>query len=106
MAVLAARIKQLPRGTQKVVAELSGLRAETITRWKKGQGNPNLAELEAFADALEVSLLYLLDPGRQEAPKLPPTAAAERRLEKLLRDGERLVVALPKALDEVRSRKQ
>jgi transcriptional regulator with XRE-family HTH domain len=104
MAVLSKRVKMLPRGTQKVVAELAGLSAETITRWKGGHGNPRLGDLEAFADVLGVSVAYLVDAARVEAPKIPPTSADGRRLERLVRDGERIEAELPKALDAVRGR--
>jgi len=93
MSVLARRLKDtLPWGSQKRIAELAGLTAETVTRWKKGQGNPRLSELEAFAAALEVSLCWLVDDGAPaEKPALPPTSAEERRIERYLREGERIL---------------
>lgn len=106
MRVLAARIKGLPRGSQRVLAELAGLRAETITRWKGGQGNPKLGELEAFADALEVSVSYLIDAERDETPKIPPTGADERKLDRLLRDGERVRAELLPLLESARGRRR
>src|SRR5215471_11057225 len=47
---------------QKTIAELAGLAPETITRWKKGQQDPNptLTELEALAGALGVDAIDLI----------------------------------------------
>jgi len=107
MGVLAGRVRGLPRGTQARVAELAGLRAETITRWKGGKGNPRLTELEALAASLDVSIAWLItEDGPDETPTLPPTPAAERKLERLVRDGEKVQAALPAALDAVRSQKR
>jgi transcriptional regulator with XRE-family HTH domain len=107
MEILAARVRGLPRGTQARVAELAGLRAETITRWKGGRGNPRLTDLEAFAASLDVSVAWLItDDGPEQTPTLPPTPAAERKLERLVRDGEKVQAALPAALDAVRGRKR
>ena len=104
--MLAARVRDLPRGTQARIAELAGLRAETITRWKKGQGNPKLSELEAFAAAMGVSIRWLVTmDGPDEKPRLPPTFVEERKIERLLRDGERLQQELPSALATLRSKR-
>ncbi len=101
-AVLAARCRVLPRGTQRLVAELAGLSAETVTRWKKGTGNPRLDELEAFAYALKVSVVYLISDEREETPIYPPTTAEERRLAGLVDRGERLGAELEEALRKLR----
>ncbi len=104
--VLAARVRALPRGTQKRVAELAGLRAETITRWKKGRGNPKLSELEAFAAAMDVSIRWLVTTdGPEESPKLPPTSLEERKIERLLREAERVQRELPSAVAALRSKR-
>ena len=107
MSVLAGRVRALPRGTQARVAELAGLRAESVSRWKMGAGNPRLTELEAFAASLGVSLAWLVTADApDEVPTLPPTPAAERKLDRLVRDAERLRAELPAALAAVRGPKR
>jgi transcriptional regulator with XRE-family HTH domain len=89
-----------------VIAELSGLREETLVRWKKGNGNPRISELEALAEALRVSVVYLISDERpDEHPTYPPTAADSRNVERLLREGERLAADLSAAVTRLRPKK-
>lgn len=104
-SILAERCRSLPRGSQRVLAELAGLSAETITRWKKGTGNPRLGELEAFALALKVSVVYLISDERQESPTYPIPAAAERRAERLVERAERASAAAAEAARELKRRR-
>ncbi len=90
MAVIAKRLKDLQgkteRGWQRRVAELAGVTAETVTRWKGGQGNPKLSELEGLADALGVSVCYLIEPTARGQPVLPEKLAVERERAALERE--------------------
>ncbi len=105
-AVLAARVRGLPRGTQVRLAHLAGLTQETVSRWKKGTGNPRLSQLETFAEAMGVSVRWLITmDGPDEKPRLPATTAEERKAERLIRDGERIERELRPALDRLRSRR-
>jgi transcriptional regulator with XRE-family HTH domain len=78
--VLASRLQALPRGTQKRLAELAKLSEQTLSRWRRGNGNPNLRQLEALASAMSVSLNYLLFKDSTEQPALPSPAPDARRL--------------------------
>lgn len=54
--------------TQKQLAEQLHLSDRTISRWERGVGFPDISLLEPLADALEVSVLELLQGERMEAP--------------------------------------
>jgi transcriptional regulator with XRE-family HTH domain len=75
MAVLAGRLQKVKarRGWQAKVAVRAGVSAETVTRWKAGDGNPKLSELEALADALGVSVCYLISADAAEETPRPLT---------------------------------
>jgi transcriptional regulator with XRE-family HTH domain len=90
MRVLRERLEALPHGTQQVLAELAGLNVATLSRWKHG-GLPKLPQLEALADAMGVSICYLLCEGSSEQPKLPavPAASPQARVERLIRRARR-----------------
>jgi transcriptional regulator with XRE-family HTH domain len=109
MRVLALRLRELKlhRGDQRRLAELAGLRSESLSRWKKGQGNPRLSELEALADAMGVSIVYLVSPESAEVPTpgLSGDHAAER-VERLLRRAERVARELTAATAAAREPKE
>jgi transcriptional regulator with XRE-family HTH domain len=107
MAVFASRLRGLPHGTRGRVAELTGVAPDTMSRWRQGLGTPNLAELEALAETLGVSIAWLIsDRTEDEVPRLPPSPVEKRNLEQLVRDAERILATLPSALDAVRSQKR
>jgi len=55
---------------------------------------------------LEVSVSYLIDAERDETPKIPPTGADERKLDRLLRAGERVRAELLPLLESARGRRR
>lgn len=54
--------------TQKQLAEQLHLSDRTISRWERGVGFPDISLLEPLADALELSVLELLQGERTAAP--------------------------------------
>lgn len=109
MRVLASRLSGLPRGAQRRLAELAGLSPETVSRWKSGRGNPRLAELEALADAMGVSVAHLVSSESEEQPTLPGVAIsgerASARVERLLVRAERVARELTAATALAREKK-
>lgn len=75
MRVLSSRLRELKlqRGGQRRLAELAGVAPNTLIQWRKGRGNPRLSELEALADAMRVSIVYLVK--RRERRDSYPTRA-------------------------------
>jgi transcriptional regulator with XRE-family HTH domain len=110
MRVLASRLRALPHGAQKRLAELAGLSEETLSRWRTMKGNPRLTELEALADAMAVSVGYLLLEDSKESPVLPSVepsaAAADARVDLLLRRAERAAQELKDAVRLAEDRKR
>lgn len=105
MRVLMQRLAALPRGTQKRLAELAGLNEATLSRWKSGVP-PRLQQLEALAEAMGVSICYLLDDNSKEVPKLPSVepAADAAKIARLVRRAEDAQQELAAALDALRKK--
>jgi transcriptional regulator with XRE-family HTH domain len=105
MRVLSSRLRELrlQRGGQRRLADLAGLTQETLIRWRKGKGNPRLSELESLADALGVSVVYLVSVESSEVPTLPGAqpdgARLAERIERLRRRAEKTSHELSAALE-------
>lgn len=70
------RFLRLERGwSQERLAEESGLSRDAISRIERGDRQPSLETLQRIADALEVSLSSLVDPGKPS----PADAGARRK---------------------------
>lgn len=110
MRVLSQRLRELKlhRGGQRRLAELAGIAQNTLIKWRKGGGNPRLSELEQLAEALGVSVVYLISTESAETPTVPaapPSEADAARVERLLRKAERTAQDLAAAVAAVRSAK-
>jgi len=68
------------------LAQLTGLHASRMSLWKKGQGLPDLHQVQRIADAIQVPVEYLTR--EDDAPAAPPVQSVE---EKLLLDASRKV---------------
>lgn len=64
-AFIAERRKQLGL-TQVLLAEQLHVTDKAVSRWERGVGLPDIGNLEALADALDVSLVELLQAQRKE----------------------------------------
>jgi len=108
MRVLASRLRalRLRRGDQRRLAELAGVSSNTLIKWRKGLGNPRLSELEALADAMGVSVVYLVNPESAEQPRLFDAGdeANQQRVERLLRRAEKVARELTEAVEHQKRR--
>lgn len=64
-ALIAARRKELGL-TQKELAEQLHISDRTVSKWERGAGFPDVSLLEPLADALDLSILDLVQGERQE----------------------------------------
>ena len=64
-ALIAARRKELGL-TQKELSELLHISDRTVSKWERGAGFPDVSLLEPLADALDLSILDLIQGEQQE----------------------------------------
>jgi transcriptional regulator with XRE-family HTH domain len=113
MRVLASRLRELKlkRGDQRRLAELAGVTQNSLIKWRKGLGNPRLSELESLAEAMRVSIVYLVSSTSAETPTLPGDVVPNddrpaARVERLLRRAERVSRELSAATAAARDAKR
>ena len=75
-----------PKMTWSRLAQMTGEHASRMSLWKKGQGLPDLHQVQRIADAIQVPVEYLTR--EDDAPAAPPVQSVE---EKLLLDASRKV---------------
>lgn len=74
--------------SQSELAGLSGLQPSAVSHFETGRRSPSFDNLRRLADALDVTIDYLL--GRVEDPSDKSKTAAGPTVDKLFRDAEQL----------------
>ena len=88
------RARKLRNVTQTQLAELSGVSSTAIAHWETGTRDPKGSSLQKLADALGVSVDYLVmrsdDPTPIEVPESPRVLFIEEVMRMSDRDFERI----------------
>ena len=83
--IFIAELRKEKGLTQQQLADQLNLSNKTISKWESGNGSPDLSNLEALAQALEVTTDELLQgerrpPVPQQKPGLTPAQKKERAI--------------------------
>ena len=76
MATTAERIKQLRKKkgiSQSELAELIGVKNNTVSTWERGTRKPDFEALNLLSDYFEVSFEYILGSSDKEEARVKPT---------------------------------
>ena len=76
MATTAERIKQLRKKkgiSQSELAELIGVKTNTVSTWERGTRKPDFEALNLLSDYFEVSFEYILGSSDKEKARVKPT---------------------------------
>ena len=76
MAITAERIKQLRKKkgiSQSELAELIGVKNNTVSTWERGTRKPDFEALNLLSDYFEVSFEYILGSSDKEEARVKPT---------------------------------
>ena len=76
MATTAERIKQLRKKkgiSQSELAELIGVKTNTVSTWERGTRKPDFEALNLLSDYFEVSFEYILGSSDKEEARVKPT---------------------------------
>ena len=76
MAITAERIKQLRKKkgvSQAELAELIGVKTNTVSTWERGTRKPDFEALNLLSDYFEVSFEYILGSSDKEEARVKPT---------------------------------
>ena len=76
MATTAERIKQLRKKkgiSQSELAELIGVKNNTVSTWERGTRKPDFEALNLLSDYFEVSFEYILGSSDKEEGRVKPT---------------------------------
>ena len=76
MATTADRIKQLRKKkgiSQSELAELIGVKNNTVSTWERGTRKPDFEALNLLSDYFEVSFEYILGSSDKEEARVKPT---------------------------------
>ena len=92
--------------SQTELAEKTGLQPSAISHFELGRRSPSFENLRILADALSVTIDYLL--GRQSAPESAGPAAQQlfRNFEKLTTSDQETVASFAKMLAEKNKRRE
>lgn len=80
--------ESLRKLSQSELAEKTGLQPSAVSHFETGRRSPSFDNLRLLADALEVSIDFLL--GRAEEPNDKTRTAVGPTVDKLYRDAERM----------------
>ena len=73
---IASRRKELGL-TQLLLAEKLHVTDKAVSRWERGVGLPDIQQLEALAEALDVSIVELMQARRREKEQIPAEEAEQ-----------------------------
>jgi transcriptional regulator with XRE-family HTH domain len=95
LATFAQRLRYLRQKnklTQKELGNRLGVSGPTVTRWEKGQFEPDMETTKKIADLFDVSIDYVLGVSDEETPqkKSPSSPFDLIKLKRHLVDGEPL----------------